>query len=181
MRRRMEKKVDTTIQFSGLKTGTYEYRYSLDGDFFSRFENDDLRECRVECDVKLKRDERLMVFELRFEGSAVMECDRCLGKMEVPLSGEGRLFVKFGESGGEDDEDVVMLPEGERKIDLGQWMYELVAVEVPIVHVHADDEEGNCTCEPEMLRYLEGEGAEKEKEEGLDPRWEALKRLKDEK
>ena len=175
----VERKVDTRIQFSGLKPGSYEYEYELDGDFFSQFENDDLRECRVSFRVNLERKERLLVFDFGFEGEVTMECDRCLGTMQVPVSGEQKLFVKFGEAESCDDDDVVFLPEGESEIDLAQWMYEFVAVAIPMVHSHPLDEEGRPTCDPEMLKYMadsdsgEGNGA-------TDPRWNALKALKDE-
>ena len=178
MRVPVEKKVDTRIQFSGLKPGVYEYDYNVDGAFFSQFENDDLRECNVDFRVKLERKERLLVFDFSFSGTVVMECDRCLGKMNVPLSGKQTLFVKFGEEQESEDENVVFLPESESEIDLAQWMYEYVAVELPIVHCHPDDENGNPTCDPEMLKYI-SEGNEDNRQDA-DPRWDALKALKDE-
>lgn len=178
MRVPVEKKVDTRIQFSGLKPGVYEYDYNVDGAFFSQFENDDLRECNVDFRVKLERKERLLVFDFSFSGTVVMECDRCLGKMNVPLSGKQTLFVKFGEEQESEDENVVFLSESESEIDLAQWMYEYVAVELPIVHCHPDDESGNPTCDPEMLKYI-SEGNEDNRQEA-DPRWDALKALKDE-
>ena len=39
----MSQKVDTVVQFSGLKTGRYEYSYVLDNTFFEGYENDELR------------------------------------------------------------------------------------------------------------------------------------------
>ncbi len=178
MRVPVEKKVDTRIQFSGLKPGSYEYEYKLDGRFFSAFENDDLRECSIDFRVELERKERLLVFDFSFSGTVEMECDRCLGKMEVPVSGEEKLFVKFGEEQESEDENVVFLPDSESEIDLAQWMYEYVAVELPIVHCHPDDEEGNPTCDPEMLKYI-SEGNDDNRQDA-DPRWDALKALKDE-
>ena len=174
----MENNFDTKIQFSGLKPGCYEYEYRFDGAFFSRFENDDLRECSVDFKVKLERKERLLAFDLSFEGETVLECDRCLEKMRVPLQGEASLFVKFGEAKECDNEDVVYLPDGESEIDLAQWMYEYVAVAVPMVHIHPDDEQGNPTCDPAMMKYINT--TEQEDNHGTDPRWDALKKLKDE-
>lgn len=175
----MEKKVDTSIQFSGLKPGIYEYDYHLGSAFFEQFENEDLRDCEVDFRVKLERKERLLVFDFSFTGKTELECDRCLKKMSVPVCGEQTLFVKFGEGKDCEDENVVYLSEDESKIDLAQWMYEYVAVTVPMVHIHPDDENGNPTCDPEMLKFI-SEGAET-KNESADPRWDALKALKDEK
>ena len=175
---RMEKKTDIKIQFSGLKPGVYEYEYHLDNTFFEPFENDDLRECEVDFKVRLEKKERLMVFDFFFTGTTELECDRCLKKLSVPLSGEQTLFVKFGEVQENEDENVVYLPEDESMIDLAQWMYEFVAVTVPMVHIHPEDENGNPTCDPDMLKYLSADMAATEE---TDPRWDALKALKDEK
>jgi hypothetical protein len=39
--------------------------------------------------------------------------------------------------------------------------------------LHPDDENGNSTCDPEMLRLLEAMTPT----ESVDPRWEALRKL----
>ena len=87
----------------------------------------------------------------------------------------------MGDTETSDDEDVVILPESAYKIDLAQWMYEYVAVSMPIQCMHPDDADGNSTCNPEMMQYIseetEDEGAPAENEE-IDPRWEALLKLK---
>jgi uncharacterized metal-binding protein YceD (DUF177 family) len=46
---------------------------------------------------------------------------------------------------------------------------------VPIRKVHPDDENGESTCDPEIIKRITTE--EKEESEGVDPRWEALKNL----
>lgn len=182
MREMVEKRIDTRIQFSGLKPGSYEYEYNVNGAFFSAYGNEDLRECEVDYRVKLERKERLLVFEISFSGKVTMECDRCLGKMDVPVEGSQTLYVKFGEEKESEDENVVFLPEGESEIDLAQWMYEYVAVEIPMVHSHPVDENGNPMCDPEMMKYIaDGEGDEEGENEATDPRWDALKALKEEK
>ena len=70
--------------------------------------------------------------------------------------------------------DVVILPESAFKIDLAQWMYEYVAIAMPIQKVHPEGE-----CDPEMLKYLsDGDAGEEENTTGeTDPRWDALKQL----
>ncbi len=43
--------------------------------------------------------------------------------------------------------------------------------------MHEDDENGNSTCDPQVLAKLE-ELSQKEEEKESDPRWDALKNLK---
>lgn len=175
----MEKNVDTTIQFSGLKSGIYNYDFTLNDSFFSEYKNEKILGGKVVFDVKLEKKERLMTFFFNYHGTVLTECDRCLGEMEWPIDGTETLYVKQSDTEKSDDENIVVLPESEYKIDLAQWMYEYIAVALPIKCVHHDDENGNPTCDPEMLKYLGNEGQEDIDKEGeIDPRWSALKALK---
>jgi len=176
----MIQELDTTIQFSGLKPGIYTYNFKLDSNFFEAFKNEKLRNGEVFFEVKLEKKERLMMFYFTYSGVIRTTCDRCLGEMELPIEGKQTLCVKFSDSETSDNEDVVILPESEFKIDLAQWMYEYVAVAIPIQCVHPENENGEPTCDPEMLQYLStvNSGAPMSDEQEIDPRWAALKNLK---
>lgn len=169
----------TIVQFSGLKPGKYEYNYVLDKTFFEGYENEELRDGKVIFKVILERRERMLLFTFTFEGNVKSICDRCLGEIDVPVCGEEMLCVKFSDTETSEDEDVVFLPEGAYQIDLAQWMYEYVAVSMPMQHVHPEGE-----CDEEMLKYISEEHEERDEtevrelEEGeVDPRWAALKNL----
>lgn len=171
----------TIVQFSGLKPGRYEYDYVLDKTFFEGYENEELRDGKVIFKVILERRERMLLFTFTFEGSVKSVCDRCLGDIEVPVSGEEMLCVKFSDTETSEDVDVVFLPEGAYQIDLTQWMYEYVAVSMPMQHVHPEGQ-----CDEEMLQYIteaheeDDETEVRELGEGeTDPRWAALKNLLD--
>lgn len=172
----MKPKVDTIIQFSGLKPGRYEYDYTLDNAFFEEFENEELREGNINFEVILERKERMLMLTFSFEGIVKSICDRCLGELDVPVEGKETLCVKFSDTETSDSEDVVILPEKAYQIDLAQWMYEYVAVSMPMHKVHPEGE-----CDAEMLKYIKEECVEELESEGngseIDPRWSALKEL----
>lgn len=170
---------ETEIQFSGLKSGSYTYNYTLRKDFFDVMENENLCDGEVNFEVKLEKNERLLMFYFTFSGKVKTLCDRCLGELEVPVSGSETLCVKFSDTETSEEEDVAILPEKAYKINLAQWMYEYIMVAMPIQCVHPDDEEGNPTCDPEMLKYLvvEDEQPSEEEEPTTDPRWDILKEL----
>ena len=182
----MSPKIDTVVQFSGLKSGRYEYSYALDNSFFAGYENEELREGNVDFKVVLERREQMLLFTFTFHGVVKTTCDRCLGEMEVPVEGEEKLCVKFSDTETSEDENMVYLPEGAYQIDLAQWIYEYVAVRMPIQKVHEDGK-----CDPEMLKFISDKPAEEVAEsaeeevvrelgEGeTDPRWDALKQLLD--
>ena len=172
----MKPNIDTIVQFSGLKPGRYVYDYALDNSFFKTFENEELKDGNVDFEVHLERKERMLLFTFSFHGTVKTTCDRCLGEMEIPVEGEDTLCVKFSDTETSDDENVAILPESAFQIDLAQWMYEYVAVRLPMQHVHPEGE-----CDAEMLKYITEESDEEPESEGngseIDPRWSALKEL----
>ena len=176
----MEHNDDTTIQFSGLKPGVYHYDFALDDSFFSTYKNEKILGGKVVFDVKMEKKERLIMFFFDYSGEVRTTCDRCLDELTMPIAGSESLCVKFSDTEQSDDEDVVFLPEKAHSIDLAQWMYEYVAVAMPIQCVHPDDAEGNPTCDPEMMQYLTEDATpdNPEEERETDPRWDVLKTLK---
>ena len=165
---------DTTVRFSGLKSGRYSYDFNLDKEFFERYENEELCDGKVHIAAVLEKNERVMMFEFKLEGEVVTRCDRCLGEIRVPIEGEEHLNVRLSDTETSDDENVAILPEGAFEIDLAQWLYEYVAVRIPMQHIHPEGE-----CDSEVTKYIGTEEPEEE-EETIDPRWEALLKVKSE-
>ncbi|MBQ8702756.1 MAG: DUF177 domain-containing protein [Bacteroidales bacterium] len=163
---------DRTVRFSGIKPGAYTYEMLLDDTFFDGFENEEIKGGKVHFDVKMERSERVTMLTFVFDGEVRTECDRCLGEMTVRVSGEEQLNVRFSDSEVTDDEQVVILPEDARELELTPWLYEFVAVRLPLQHSHPEGE-----CDPEMVKYLVDE-EQMHAEDYMDPRWEALKELK---
>ena len=174
----MKNRIDTEIQFSGLKPGNYQYNYALTKEFFAAFDNDILSDGEVNFEVNMEKKERLLIFTFTFSGKIKTTCDRCLGDLEVPVNGKETLCVKFSDDEESDNEDIVILPESAYKIDLAPWLYEYVVVAKPMQCIHPDDENGNSTCDPEMLKYLQQQEEEPMEEEPIiDPRWDKLREI----
>lgn len=173
--------MDTIVRFGGLEPGSYEYHYDLDDNFFTAFENEDLRGGMVHFDVRLEKTTHVMLLIFSFQGIVTTECDRCLDPMEVPVEGHETLKLSVGDSVAMPNEDDIVLPEGAVEVDISQWLYEFVAVSIPLQHIHPDDAEGHSTCNPDMLRRLDERSGIAERTDGtsvIDPRWAKLKDLK---
>ena len=165
---------DRIVRFNNIKSGVCHYEMMLDDAFFEGYENEEIKGGKVHFDVKMERNERVTMLTFSFEGEVRTECDRCLGEMTVKVSGEEQLNVRFSDTETTDDEQVVILPEEVHELDLSPWLYEYVAVRLPLQHSHPEGK-----CDPEMVKYLVDE--ETERGEGyVDPRWEALLKVKDE-
>ena len=168
----MSRNEDTTVRFSGLKPGCYNYDFDLGKEFFESFENEELCDGKVHVAAVFEKTERVMKFEFELDGEVTTRCDRCLGEMKVPIVGKEMLNVRLSDTEQSDDENVAILPEDAFEIDLAQWLYEYVAVRIPMQHVHPEGE-----CDSEVTRFISEEGQGRGADE-IDPRWAALKDLK---
>ena len=126
--------------------------------------------------VDIRRTESYFELDIHTEGSVVIPCDLCLDDMNQPIETDDRLVVKFGEEYSEDD-DLVTVEEGDGTLDLSWFVYEFIALNVPIKHVHAPGK-----CNAAMIKALEEHSAtrssDEDEETAVDPRWNELEKLK---
>ena len=162
------------IQFVGLEPGNHIFEFEVNDSFFEHFEYSLIQHGEVHVKVDLEKSERMMIFTINLEGNVKVPCDRCTHDVSLPVSDTQQLIVKLGAEYGEESEDVVIIPETEYKFDLSTYIYEFIHLSLPARLLHPDDENGNSTCDPEMLQILEKLAPT----ESVDPRWEALKNLK---
>lgn len=155
-------------------------------------EGDLVQKGHVHVDLTVKRTSLMFEFTFHCVGSVLVPCDRCLDDVEVPIDTTNRLIVKFGKEYAEESDEVVIIPEEEGAINVAWFLYEFIALAVPMKHVHApgqcnkamasklkkhtarrrDDEEDTFGEEDEDTP----DGAASA-EEATDPRWDALKGL----
>jgi uncharacterized protein len=164
-----------TIGISGLKEGRHTIDFEIDNKFFDSYEESEIKEGSLIAYVELeKRSSHIDLF-IRISGKVKVSCDRCLEMFFYPVESESRLLVKLGKKIEDSDPDIVSLTVDQNELDLQQHLYEYIHLALPIRRVHPDDQDGNSTCNPSMLKKLK----ELIVEEGNknDPRWDELKKL----
>ena len=114
----------------------------------------------------------MLVFDFVINGSINVICDRCLDNFDFLIDKQERLIVKFGEEFGEENDDIIIIPETEHQIDISSNLYEYIILMLPIKKTHPEDENGNTMCNPEIIKKLN----ELSKPEP-DSRWDSLKGL----
>ena len=108
------------------------------------------------------------------EGYVIVECDRCLEEMELPIESYDELIVKYGEREETETEEVVVISPKEHDLDVSQFIYEYISLQVPMRNVH-DEEENGQSCDPAVLKALEDLQPKEDEEPPSDPRWDGLK------
>jgi len=178
---------DYDIEFKGLKDGNHTFEYVIDDSFFSLIEGSLYDKGKVHVVVDLKKSTQMLVFSYTFKGAIDTICDNCLEPMEQPIDFSFRTFVKFGPEYEElEDDDIVIIPHEEHEYNIASTIYDLIVTSQPIRHLHPTNEEGESTCNPDMIdelsNYLVNEkevGSEEAEVREIDPRWSELKKLLD--
>ena len=174
------------IDLKALHDDNAHFEYNINDDFFAMLDTSEFQKgsVHVSVDVKKLADSFEMIFQIN--GQVVVICDRCLDEMNQEVNSTNRLCVKFGSEYTDAGDEVVIVPEDEGSINVAWFIYEFIALAVPIRHVHADGD-----CNPEMMQKLkshlsynitdEGDSSEElmASEKAMDPRWNDLKNLLD--
>lgn len=167
------KKSAYIINLRDQQTAVQTYEWQIDDAFFAATEDAQIRQGSVAVTLEVERLAAAS-YDLHFglQGQVTVVCDRCMEPMSQPIEGQATLRVRLGEDDS-DDGDIITIPEERGTLDL-QWpIYEQIALQVPIRHVHPEGE-----CAGELDEALKNYAARTEETE-TDPRWEALKGVLD--
>jgi uncharacterized metal-binding protein YceD (DUF177 family) len=169
------------IEFKGLKEGLHEFEYEIEDKFFEHFDQDLVSVGNLVVNVDFEKRNTFLKLYFNIKGWVELTCDRCLEDYRQKVKMKSELLVKFDENNYEDDDEVVWLLPEEHKINLAQLIYEYIVLGIPMKHVHPDKKNGESGCNPEMLERINNQSPqepEENEENEIDPRWEALKKLR---
>ena len=121
------------VQLDKLEIGEHLFDLQLDSSYFSTIENSELLDGTVDVKVRLDLRKEDFAVDVDIVGQVQVTCDRCLDSMDVD--------VDIYEEELEFEEDT-------KQIDLAWLAYELIIVNLPLVHSH---QEGGCNPEMDAL------------------------------
>ena len=174
----MRKLKDYIIPFVGLKLGKHQFEYEIDNEFFEHFEYDEFNSANVKVDLTLEKKTTMLELTFKASGTVNVYCDLTNEPYDQPIRSELLLVVKFGDSYNDDNEDLLILPHGEYEVDVAQYIYELIVLAVPSKRIHPGVEDGSLQSDVlDKLEELSPKEKEIKEEEDIDPRWNKLKNL----
>jgi uncharacterized metal-binding protein YceD (DUF177 family) len=170
----MDKLRNYDVSFSGLKTGKHQFKFEIDKSFFQLFDTEqEFTNPKISVDVFLEKHTTFLEFVIKINGIVQLVCDITNEDFEHPVENEIKVLVKFGEEYDDSEEDVITIPTNDHAFNVAQLIYEVVALSIPMKKVSPN-------VSDEDLEILEKfSPKEVEEEEKSDPRWDALKKLKD--
>jgi uncharacterized metal-binding protein YceD (DUF177 family) len=179
----MNKTKEYLIPFVGLKLGKHPFEYQINNAFFEIFDYNEFQNSNIKVNVVLEKKNTMLELSFKHSGTVNVPCDLTSEDFDLPVKGKMKLIVRFGEEYNNENEELLILPFGEFEIDIAQYIYEMIALSVPLRRVHPGIKDG--TLKTEALAKLneltikeqKKEHKKEEKEDNIDPRWDKLKQL----
>ena len=131
----MSEKTAHIVLLDKLELGEHLFDFQLDNSYFSTIENSELLGGTVEVKVRLILHEEDFAVDMDIVGQVQVTCDRCLDSMDVDVD----IY-----------EEEMELEDDPKQLDLAWLAYELIIVNLPLVHSHQDG-----GCNPEMDALLQ--------------------------
>ncbi len=165
------------IPFSGLKQGKHEFNYLIENTFFESFGYDEFNATNVSVTVILNKTSTMLELDFDAKGTVNVFCDVTGEPFDQPIASQMQMVVKFGEEYNDEDDEILVIPHGEHKVNVAQYVYEMLVLAVPQKRVHPGIADGSLKSEAlKRLEDLQPKEIKEDKDKN-DPRWDALKKL----
>ena len=123
------------VDLRRLPLGTHSFDIQLDDAFFASLEKTEILSGNISATATLNLREEDYQLNIAVRGTVFVVCDRCLDPMplEIDADDEGEWLEANGES-----------------LDLSWLAYEIVSINIPLVHSH---QPGECNKQMELLLH----------------------------
>ena len=128
------------VDLKRLPIGTHLFDIQLDSDFFASLEKSEILSGEVSAKAVLNLREEDYQLNIAVQGTVFVVCDRCLDPMPLDINDEQEIFSE--------DEDLENRKSKIDNLDLTWLAYEIVSINIPIVHSH---QPGECNKQMELL------------------------------
>ena len=164
------------IDLTALTAEETPLEYVLDDQFFAVLDDAEIKNGSLHVSGSIRKASGFYELHLYTTGTVSVPCDRCLDQMDQPIEADLNATVKLG-NGTQDSDDIIWVDERNGMLDIAWPIYESIALAVPILHVH---QPGDCNVlMSEKLNELSAaRSSGADAQETIDPRWQALAKLK---
>lgn len=162
------------IPFKGLKLGKHQFDYVIVKEFFESYPNNEFIDTEIAVTVDFNKKDTILELYFKMQGTVRINCDVSGEEFDQLLEGSYELIVNFGNEYNDENDQILIIPHNEYELDISQYIYEMVILNVPTKRIHPGVIDG--TLKSKALDKLE-ELQNRNKKENIDPRWEKLKGL----
>lgn len=164
------------IDVFSLSQKLHEFEFEITDKLFSIYDQSIVKKGRGICKLSLQKAETMMTLHFDIDVEVELTCDRSLEKFWHPIRLNEKIIIKFGNDNYSLSEDVIVMRNDTPSLNVSGFIYEFIMLAVPMKKLHPLFE--NEVGQPDLI-YTSIEDPSTEEESGtIDPRWEALKKLK---
>lgn len=169
---------DFTVNIIGLSNKTHHFDFELSDGFFEKYGKEVISTGLFDVHVALEKKETFIEVEFEISGSTQLICDRSLEPFDYVIKEKKMMVFKYGEEAQEISDEIMIITRDQVSLDLGQFIYEFIALSIPIKKVHPSLRTEDEDDESEYKMIYSTSVEDEVKSEDTDPRWEKLKKLK---
>ncbi len=163
---------DFNIAYGSLIEGKHNFDFEIGTELFDFFNYSDLEAVDVQGYLELEKEKTLITLNFTAKGTVETICDRCGKDLILSIDSKQHVLLKFSEHNIDaNTEEIIYLSPNEVVVDVAIHFYEMIVLSLPLKKVHDSQE-----CEDEVLNFLDR--VNKNEQDSMDPRWDALKKLK---
>lgn len=170
-----------SVNIVGLTNTVHHFVFEVGDEFFERYGRGLITEGAMKAEVTLDKHETFIEAGFRIDGTVKLICDRSLDPFDHPMQVDKKLLFKYGDANEELSDEIVMIQRDSESLELGQYIFEFIALEIPMKKLHPrfqPEEEEEDGTEGKIIYSSKPSGDEPDDSGAIDPRWEILKKLK---
>ncbi|MCQ2058346.1 MAG: DUF177 domain-containing protein [Bacteroidaceae bacterium] len=176
------------VDLKNLKSDPVKYNWVADNEFFTMLDVQDVQKGKINVELNAVKSGTSYILDFSLKGYVYVTCDRCLDEMTLDVEVADQLKVQLGADFA-DKGDVIVVPETDGFINVAWYIYEFIALNIPMKHSHAP---GKCNkdMESKLAKHSKGDntedgdpifdgGDDTDSQTETDSRWDELKKILD--
>ncbi|MBG8553721.1 YceD family protein [Hymenobacter guriensis] len=178
----MKKDAQYDLAIAKLADKTHHFAFELDRAFFEQFEQQLIPDGQLHADVTLHKTDRLLTLDFDITGTVRLVCDRSLDEYDQPLDVHEQLLVRYGDRELELDDNVLQITQDTQTLPIAQHLFDYIGLALPMKKLHPrfqNEPDENPDSETKLIftTRQEGDADDDDDNDGIDPRWNALRNL----
>jgi uncharacterized metal-binding protein YceD (DUF177 family) len=173
------------LKIKTLPFGTHTVECHVDESLFNTDEQIEVRRADVNVTLLVTRkSEDTFRLEISCDGTVTVPCDRCLDDLDLPVEADYSLNVEqMGTELDDTNDELLIVPADWRELDAAPLVRDTVLLSLPMTHCHENEDDCNAAVldvlENHRVEAVPDDDDQESETTGTDPRWEALKKLKE--
>ncbi|MEO0470672.1 MAG: DUF177 domain-containing protein [Bacteroidota bacterium] len=173
-----------SLNVARLSLGKHEETFDIGEAFFTWFDSSLAEGGKGTFKLEIEKFGTHLDVHFHFSGRLPLNCDRCNERYEQDLSHDYRIIYSFDKDMDFEGYEVMFTDSGESQLNLMQEFFDIISMAIPIRKVPPKEIH---LCAPEILAMLgldengdpiQATDKTDQADEPIDPRWEALRKLK---